>query len=279
MSEYKQPYDIDIVYLYFSLKSYVEKNKISNSKEILNGFYDSIRLYCKNNNIDFEKKIKNQSFVLVSPNNRNYPNFLARQLSIMDIAKIKLFLNYQKSIFNPDIFKVDSLATLVEHTVYDQIKWMSVYKTEFRINQIINWIENEKTKKKTKFIYNIEKLQWIGELNTLNQLSKELKNKGFTKKPTDFEKVFTKQIPIDWCKEPEYLTYLLHKLSISSNPQFSPCKKSKYKLAEALFYDNRTNYRKKINLSNVLYNVTTRQATKHRKLRERVESLLAQFIK
>jgi hypothetical protein len=126
---------------------------------------------------------------------------------------------------------------------------------------------------------NIGTLEWKGSLKVLNELSKELKAKGFTNNPTDFEKVFIKQTPTDWLKEPEYLAFLLDNLYNHSPRQFEASLGGKFKIAEKLFYDYRKKSRKEINLSNLLYNVNKRQATKQHKIRERVNILISQFIK
>lgn len=144
MIQYKKAYDIDIVDLYFSLKRSIEKTKIPNSEEALSGFWWSIKYYCEANDIDFKKQFQLGKIIIVQPNNlNNYPHFLARQLAYIDIAKINLFLNYQKTIFNVDLFKVNSFSTLVEHTVYRQITWMSLYRTDDRLEKITKWIEDD----------------------------------------------------------------------------------------------------------------------------------------
>ncbi|MES2138269.1 MAG: hypothetical protein V4511_01075 [Bacteroidota bacterium] len=144
MIQYKKAYDIDIADLYFSLKRYIEKNEIPNSEEALEGFWWSIYYYCEANDINFKKEFQLGKIIIVQPNNlSNYPHFLARQLAYIDIAKINLFLNYQKTIFNLEIFKVNSFATLVEHTVYRQITWMSLYRTDDRLEKITKWIEDD----------------------------------------------------------------------------------------------------------------------------------------
>lgn len=212
MIQYKKAYDIDIVDLYFSLEKYIEKNEIPNFKEALEGFWWSIYYYCEANDIDFKKEFQLGKIIIVQPNNlNNYPHFLARQLAYIDIAKINLFLNYQKTIFNVDLFKVNSFSTLVEHTVYRQITWMSLYRTDDRLEKITKWIEddqklinsadNEK-KMNTEFVDpDYDKRVILDLTNLQDENSTNSKKKKAVKKNKDVAPSFKL---IEYEKDPDY---------------------------------------------------------------------------
>jgi hypothetical protein len=191
-------------------------------------------------------------------------------------------LDYQKLIFkqNKEFDSVD-FTTLVEHRVCKAIEWMSIYRTEERLDRIMQWVkENKKIVIDKNQNEIIDSLKWIGEPKILKNLSKELKIKGFTKKPTDFEKVFTEQKIINWLKEPEYLAYLL--FSLYNSKIIKAYKRGYFKTAEIYFYDCTDTVVKKFKegqLKELNHNITKRKPAEYLKLKANIDSFLKGIIK
>lgn len=273
----RNEYDIDAIALFRIVeKSSSEYQKTSTNAEIL---LKEIKYTCRFLKIDFDNFYKNNYPVVIHSDNNLYGFFISLCLAHYEIPKINLFLNHQKENFKGNYYaKKNNFVGLIEFLCYDMIKQYSLIKTDARLDKITTWIEKEKSK------INIENdfkkhLEWIGDFQILKKISKELKIKGYTEKPTDFEKAFREKKVIRWLKEPEYLSYLLYCLSNYNPKQFKTGGKGQYKVASEYFYDYSEKVVKKINIKDLIHNITKRYYVKHSKLRKRVNLLIDTFLK
>jgi len=243
----------------------LEKIIVQPTKDFLKGFFEN---YYRSNKLD------ENNTVIIEPNDNLYESFLAISLSFYDPFKIELFLNHQREIYPENNFE-----SLVEHGVYDYMKWWFDFDNSDRHERIMKWVVEAKKnpiKRKTK---QVQKLEWEGELSVLKKLSKRLWKAKFTKLQADFTKVFLEAKPTQWKREPEYLCYLLFRLRDQEKPLFKADKgKGHYKVASKYFYEDSGKLVKKNYIADTIHNITERNPQNYDHIRKEIDPIIAQVL-
>jgi hypothetical protein len=145
----KHIYDVDAIGIYFNVRDLLEKYQLpenSDKEKYINGLVLLIKSYCEITNLDFTSYIKDKHNFLVIPSSSNsYFTFLAYALAHFDIYKIKRFLDYQKENFKGNDYS-KNFTNYLEFIAYRTVKTLSLFKTEERLEKIMQWLEKENEK-------------------------------------------------------------------------------------------------------------------------------------
>lgn len=293
----KYEYDIDIVEAYFKLEKMLETvvydSRFRKKDEYLDGILHLIRDYCKKKNLPVEEVLKHKYPIIIDSTMDLFQAYLGITLISFDINKIDDILSYQNILWKGE----GLFASFVEHGVYSYVIHNSPFDNNIRLNAIMNWVRTKREFVPTDGQGNVinqnsafnagtkenVKLQWKPHISLKQQkeLSRDLKIRGYTKSLNDFQKVFTDQKIINWLKEPGFLVYMLYRLH-GEYGAIKVYKRGYFKAAQVLFnncIDTVVTKFKDGELKELNHNITTRDADKYLKLRNRVDYLLQQIFK
>jgi hypothetical protein len=205
------PYDIDLVRLYYLAKFQVDFLNISvaEKKEYRSALLREIKQYCRLNLANFKKHLFGPVPLVIKPGDHLYHKFLPYALLHIEIDKIRFFLNHHKRMHKGDyLIPKNGFVDHIELKVCDEVEKLSVVDTKERILEILEWVEQNRTKKGK-----IKKLIWSApEKCDLDKLSERLFYLGFTEEQQEFKKIFTENKQIRWLKSIEELAYLFYYL-------------------------------------------------------------------
>lgn len=286
-------YDVDAIALYVSAKTYLSDDLLGEIKRL-------IEYHCKATEQNFDWHF-NKGFPLVIPSDHNnFNTFFAIQLALCDLSKLRLVLNYQKSVFKGNQYaESDNLHGLIEFLICDHIKRFSAYETEKRMEIVMKWVEENKVQHKPDTISPPEQvvdqpipepitvpvaenevpaLKWMADIPLLKKISGELYLKGFTEKRQDFHDAFSGKA-CRWLKDHEWLAYFLFRLN-DIEPKIVKAEKGKgyQQSAGEVFYDYSQKVAKKIDIKNCLYNVQKRYESDYVTMRGKIDVFLKENI-
>ena len=211
MSHAPNPYDIDLVRLYYLAKYQVDyfnipvTQKTKYKAELLK----DIKQYCRLNSSNFKTHLFGPVPLVIKPEDHLYHKFLPFTLLHMDINKIAFFLNHHQRVHKGSyLIPQNKFVEYIESEVCGQIEKLSIIDTRERIQEIRKWIDFNKTKKPVE-----PHLEWIDPSKyDLDRLSETLFVAGYTNTPEDFKKIFSENKKTQWMKSIEELAYLFYYL-------------------------------------------------------------------
>ncbi|HEX8517576.1 MAG TPA: hypothetical protein VF868_15370, partial [Bacteroidia bacterium] len=211
MLETPNPYDIDLVRLYYLAKLQVDflNISVSEKKKYKSGLLKEIKQYCRLNIVNFKKHLFGPVPLVIRPEDHLYHKFLPYALLHIEIEKIRFFLNHHKRMHKGDyLISGNSFVDHIELKVCGEIERLSVVDTKERLLEILEWVEQKRTKKGK-----VKKLLWVSpEKCNLQKLSERLFYFGFTEGEQEFRQIFTENRQIRWLKSIEELAYLFYYL-------------------------------------------------------------------
>jgi hypothetical protein len=138
-------YDVDIIATYYRISALKFTKKDSLSKELyLEDIMSSIKYICETGNKNSEFYVNNKIPLVISSDIYNFENHIGKFLITFDIPKIPAFLSYQKKNYTGQVDFVD----FVEFRVYEIVKNFSPINNSVRLEKIIQWVMNERSKVK-----------------------------------------------------------------------------------------------------------------------------------
>ena len=315
-----EAYDIDIVGTYYKIEKLLESvvlNKGVDKEQYLEVMKHPIVSHCKKNKLSFEYVFHSKYPIIVYSTFDRFYEYMGRDLIAYDENKIEAFLDSHKASwlgdgFYPTIIEHGVYNYVKNNSPFDNSIRLKAITNWVKENRAFVFVDNENKAvykkgkepiiisthtdkllddkkdvkqaliKKKKEPLKIRPLTWSPEVDKkyLKQLSKELKSKGYTKMPTDFEKVFTVQKRISWLKDAEFLAYLLFRL-YNEHKAIKAHKRGYFKAAQILIYDSKDTVVKKFaddSLKDLNHNITVRSPEKHLKLRNKVNYILKEIF-
>ncbi len=138
-------YDVDIIATYYRISALKFTKKDSLSKELyLEDIMSNIKYICETGNKNFDLHVNNKIPLVISSDTYNFENHIGKFLITFDIPKIPAFLSYQKKNYSGKVDFVD----FVEFRVYEIVKNFSPINNSIRLEKIIQWVMNERSKVK-----------------------------------------------------------------------------------------------------------------------------------
>lgn len=270
----KHVYDIDLIDIYTRLNSLVQDikpGKKKNGKRLLDIFESQIGYYCKANDIERESFVTYPQIIVHSKKN-SFLEFFSWKLSLLDVFKIKLFLDHHFDQFEGNYYaQGGNFIGMVEHLSHNQVRQRSVLDTPSRMNMITEWIrENKKLNLKT-----LPPLVWTGE-SDLKRLSKRLSHHKCTKNPLDFYNAIHEGTPTKWEKPYDILANFISRLYSGG---IIKCQKGKgyFKASQDLFVDYSIKSNKKIRLTELNSRIDPKKPNDQKKIKF-VDKLLHNII-
>ncbi len=175
--------------------------------KFLKDFKEWIFIFCQVNNLNWGLHFNLQVPIIIYGKCDFYEKHLAYYTMTFSPLKLKLFLDYQKSIYNGTV----DFTKLVEHGFFNILERDSPFDNTERLKIVLDWLEENKSKIKTD-VYRQYFFNWKVADKKLKDLSKKLHFNKYISKPTDFYKAITEQKKTIWLKDPETLAYLINQL-------------------------------------------------------------------
>ena len=262
-------YDIEIISLYYKIKDNNLKDK-----DYPNRIKSGIEIILKAYSSDVDSYFSQKTPFVLPYKHPAYEFYLALELAYADIPLIPSLLNYQKRHYDgSSVFE-----NLVEFRSYDMVKQHSVTNTKERDDKIMQWVY--KNRNIDSIVKNKKFFVWVGkEPDELRKLSRELKLRDYTYKITDFEKVFTENIPTQWRRTQEELAYLIHCLYSHSPKKINAYNRGYFSSAEDFFFDRMDNKQEKFNLKDAKYNMFVRNPQNHKKNKDTIDYILRDIFR
>jgi hypothetical protein len=214
LKEYKKHiYDVDALASFKALGE-LTKNNFSleiTREEYLNRIESGIKAFCKKRRLDYERYKGPLPYLLIPSTATTYPNFLGYTLMTTETYNIKLLLDYQNHKYKGkndfiNVIEFQALETVINHSPFDNSK---------RIEQIIEWIRENKPKKSkasSKDVVKTKTLEWMSSFD-LSEFSDKLHFHGYFSKRSEFAKAILHNTPAEFKKNTKELLYLLYKLN------------------------------------------------------------------
>jgi hypothetical protein len=203
------PYDIDLVRLYYLAKYQVDflNIPIIEKKKYKTTLLKDIKQYCRLNMANFKLHLFGPVPLVIRPGEHLYHKFLPYALLHIEVDKIAFFLNHHKRMHKGDyLIPRNGFVDHISFKVYDEVEKLSVIDTKERLLAVREWVEENRSKKGK-----VRKLVWIGaEKYDLERLSEKLFYSGYTEEQEEFKKIFMENKQIKWLKSIEELAYLFY---------------------------------------------------------------------
>jgi hypothetical protein len=207
------PYDIDLVRLYYLAKYQVDFLNIppAEKTKYKSTLLKNIKQFCRLSTSNFKLHLFGPVPLVIRSGDHLYHQFLPFTLLHTDLDKIGFFLNHHRRMHKGNyLIPKDGFVEYVERDVCRQIEKLSLIDTKERIQKISEWVELSKTNKPKE-----RKLVWTDFLKyDLDKLSEKLYFLGFTGAPEDFKKIFTQNRKTKWMKSLEELAWLFYYLKL-----------------------------------------------------------------
>ncbi|MCW3071845.1 MAG: hypothetical protein JWO44_1735 [Bacteroidetes bacterium] len=205
------PYDIDLVRLYYLAKYQVDFLNIPATEKIKykNTLLRNVKQFCRLSSSNFKQHLFGPVPLVIRSGDHLYHQFLPFALLHMDLDKIRFFLNHQLRMHKGNyLIPRDGFAAYIERDVCRQIEKLSLIDTKERLQEIREWLEFNRTKQPKE-----KKLVWTDPTKyDLDKLSEKLYCLGFMEGPEDFKNIFTRNKKTKWLKSIEELAYLFYYL-------------------------------------------------------------------
>ncbi len=136
-------YDINITAAYRNLKDLISVPGFQKSpyiEEYLEAWRNSIKKYCVEKNLPYEKIMRLSYPVIVPCGIPEFEEFLARSLTTFEPNKIGAMLSFQNAGWKGE----ELFASLVEHRVYALVKFYSPFDNSIRLEKIMNWVNKNR---------------------------------------------------------------------------------------------------------------------------------------